>query len=287
MALILSQFHGNNQCRKVRMSARRKPLVWLPLCIRHLGDSHAQQPFLTLGDKYARAVKLAADAQPVSFPLADASDIAELLQGVDGVMLTGSPSNVHPVHFDEEVTDPSLPLDEARDALTLALVRACTQHGVPLLGICRGFQEMNVAMGGTLHQQVHAVFGKNDHREDQHATLEAQYAPNHEVRFAPGSVFEQWAAGASARVNSLHGQGVARLAPGLKAEAFAPDGLVEAFSVEGARSFAYGVQWHPEWRVWQADAPALYRAIFRAFGQACQMRQQARLRDDRRLSIAA
>ena len=125
-------------------------MVWLPADHRLLGDHGHQMPFLLLGDKYARAVKVGAQAQPVMFPLADAGQIGELLPLVDGVMLTGSPSNVHPSHFDEAVADPSLPLDPVRDTLTLALVKACVHEGIPLLGICRGFQEINVALGGTL-----------------------------------------------------------------------------------------------------------------------------------------
>jgi putative glutamine amidotransferase len=129
------------------------PLVWLPADHRMLGHEHPM-PYLVLGDKYARAVKVGTAAQPVMFPLAEASQIPALLALVDGVMLTGSPSNVHPSHFEENVADPTLPLDPERDGLTLALVRACVEQGVPLLGICRGYQEINVAMGGTLHQQV-------------------------------------------------------------------------------------------------------------------------------------
>ena len=139
-------------------------LVWLPADHRLLGRDGNTMPFLVLGDKYARAVKLNAHAQPVMFPLADADDIEVLLSLVDGVMLTGSPSNVHPSHFGAVVSDPALPLDTDRDALTLALVKACIANAVPLLGICRGFQEINVALGGSLHQQVHAIHGMQDHQ---------------------------------------------------------------------------------------------------------------------------
>lgn len=250
-------------------------MVWLPADHRVLGEHH--MPYLVLGDKYARAVKVGAHSQPVMFPLADAAQVPQLLDLVDGVMLTGSPSNVHPSHFNEEVHDSSLPLDPERDSLTLALVKACVVQGVPLLGICRGFQEINVAMGGSLHQTVHAVAGLMDHREPE-GSIDQQYAPSHPVRFEPGSVFEQWAGAPEARVNSLHGQGIGRLAPGLQALARAPDGLVEAFEVTGARSFAYAVQWHPEWRCWESP---FYSAIFRAFGDAVRNRRQARVQEGR------
>ena len=250
--------------------------VWLPMDHRQLGVDDHKSPFLVLGDKYARAVKEGAGAQPVAFPLADAAQILDLLAQVDGVMLTGSPSNVHPIHFAEPVHNPALPLDEARDNLTLALIKACITQGVPLLGICRGFQEINVALGGSLSQAVHDLPGMMDHREPRGVPLAAEYAPSHEVRFAKGSAFAQWAGGESAQVNSLHGQGIARLAQGLRAVGHAPDGLVEAVEVEGASTFAYAVQWHPEW---QCLHNPFYAAIFEAFGQACRVRQNARLTD--------
>lgn len=248
-------------------------MVWLPADHRLLGDHGHQMPFLMLGDKYARAVKLGAQAQPVMFPLADPEHIDELLALVDGVMLTGSPSNVHPTHFDEAVADPGLPLDPVRDALTLALVRACVQGGVPLLGVCRGFQEINVALGGTLHQRVHEVPGLSDHREAKGASFDEQYAPSHPIRLAPGSVFETWAGGLEAMVNSLHGQGINRLADGLEPLGVAPDGVVEAVAVRGASSFAYAVQFHPEWR---CEENPFYSAIFQAFGLACRQRHSQR-----------
>jgi putative glutamine amidotransferase len=254
----------------------KKPpcMVWLPADHRLLGDDGQQMPYLVLGEKYAHAVKLGSNAQPVLFPLADDDQIPDLLAMVDGVMLTGSSSNVHPSHFEEDVADTSLPLDPKRDALTLALVTACVIQQVPLLGICRGFQEINVAMGGSLHQQVHAAPGHMDHREPQAESLEVQYGPGHLVSFEKGSVFEQWAGGLEATVNSLHGQGVARLAQGLQAFARAPDGLIEAFGVQDSDAFAYAVQWHPEWRF--AESP-FYSAIFKAFGDACRVRQRSRL----------
>jgi putative glutamine amidotransferase len=250
------------------------PLVWLPADHRLLGTGERSMPFLVLGDKYARAVKVQAQAQPLLFPLADVGQVDELLALVDGVMLTGSPSNVHPARFGATLDNASLMLDEARDDLTLVLVQACLAQGVPLLGICRGFQEINVALGGTLHQQVHALPAYLDHRESPDGTYEQQYGPSHAVRFEIGSVFARWAGADSAMVNSVHGQGVDRLAQGLRALGFAPDGLVEAFEVEGARAFAYAVQWHPEWK---ASGNPFYAAIFQAFGVACRARQAQRL----------
>lgn len=248
-------------------------LVWLPVDHRNLGEGDQAKPYLVLGDKYARAVKVNAGAEPVLFPLAQAEQIGDLLALVDGVMLTGSPSNVHPTHFGEPVADLGLPLDTHRDALTLDLVRACVAGGVPLLGVCRGFQEINVALGGSLLQQVHGVSGMMDHRESSAEPFAAQYAARHAIRLVADSALAQWAGSDTAQVNSLHGQGVGRLAQGLRALAYAPDGLVEAFEVQGAKTFAYAVQWHPEWRT--AENP-FYAALFTAFGDACRARRAAR-----------
>jgi putative glutamine amidotransferase len=246
-------------------------LVWLPVDRRYLGEEGKRSPFYVLGEKYALALKHAAQAEPVLFPAARPEALPAMLSMVHGVLLTGSPANVHPSHFGEEVTDPRLPLDPHRDDLTLPLVRACVAQGVPLLGICRGFQEINVALGGSLHQQVHHVEGMDDHREDTQLSYEEQYGLSHPVHLVPGTPFHDWAGAATAQVNSLHGQGVNRLAAGLTAMAHAPDGLVEAFGVEGARSFAYAVQWHPEWQT--AQHP-FYSAIFAAFARACHQRRR-------------
>ena len=249
-------------------------LVWTPADHRLVGEEGHQIPFLVLGDKYARALKQCAHVQPVMFPLADAAQIPALLALVDGVLLTGSPSNVHPSHFGEEVLDTYLPLDVQRDALTLALVRACQAYGVPLLGICRGFQEINVALGGSLAQSVHGQDGYLDHRDPDGVSLDEAYAPAHEVHFAPACVFTDWAGGQTAQVNSLHGQGIARLADGLQALGHSSDGLVEACEIRGASAFAYAVQWHPEWN---CQENRFYHALFAAFGQACRRRHAGRV----------
>lgn len=255
------------------MKNRMPCLVWLPADHRLLGQDDHQMPFLVLGDKYARAVKFNADAQPVIFPLSDVQDIASLLNMVDGVMLTGSASNIHPSHFGEAVANAALPLDTHRDALTLTLVKACVAADVPLLGICRGFQEINVALGGTLHQQVHLVGSFQDHREDKSVGLNIQYGPSHPVHLLSDSKLAQWAGATKVNVNSLHGQGIARLADGLSPLAHSADGLVEAFDVKAARSFTLAVQWHPEWRT--SESP-FYSAIFKAFGDACRQRNAVR-----------
>ncbi|MBK6974994.1 MAG: gamma-glutamyl-gamma-aminobutyrate hydrolase family protein [Sterolibacteriaceae bacterium] len=244
-----------------------KPVVLIPACSKDLG----RHPFFVVGGKYVDAVVHGAGCQPLLVPpLGDALDIDGLLDQADGLLLTGSVSNVHPAHFAQTVADPELPLDPARDATTLPLVRRALALGVPLFAICRGFQEVNVALGGSLHQAVHAVAGIRDHREDPKAPIDVQYGPAHPLHVKPGGVLAR-ALGSAADiiVNSLHGQGVDRLGAGLEVEASAEDGLVEAFSVAGSRAFALGVQWHPEWKM-RDNAVSI--KLFEAFGRACRER---------------
>ena len=248
----------------------RKPLVWLPACHRNL-DISDPGGYTVLADRYASAVT-DLGMQPVLFPMASAADVTDLLQLVDGVLLTGSPSNVEATRFGSTALPTDL-LDPRRDALTMALVPAAIATGTPLFGVCRGLQEMNVALGGTLHQQVHAEPGLMDHREPESEDLAVQFAARHEVRLAPGSAFEQWARGSTAQVNSLHGQGIKRLGAGLVAEALAPDGLVEGVRVANAEAFAFGVQWHPEWH---HDTHPFYARTLEAFAKACAEHQRRR-----------
>jgi len=240
-----------------------KPLVWLPACHRNL-DLADPGGYTVLADRYAAAAT-ALSLLPVLFPMAGAADVPDLLPMVDGVLLTGSPSNVDASRFGSNALPTDL-LDPRRDALTMALVRAVIDAGTPLLGVCRGLQEMNVALGGTLYQRVHAEQGLMDHREPDTEDLAAQFAERHEVLLAPGSAFAQWAGGTRALVNSLHGQGIRQLGQGLIAEGHAPDGLVEAVRVAHASSFAFGVQWHPEW---QHRRHPFYARTLEAFAQAC------------------
>ena len=244
-------------------SGERRPLVWLPACHRHL-DLSDPGGYTVLADRYALAV-CHFGLQPVLFPMAGAQDVDALLPLVDGVLLTGSPSNVEATRFGGTPL-PSEVVDPRRDRLTMALVRAAVDADTPLLGVCRGLQEMNVALGGSLHQQLHAEPGLMDHREPEVEDLEQQFAERHEVTFAADSAFVQWAGGTRAQVNSLHAQGIKRLGEGLVAQAHAPDGLVEAVQVAGSRRFAYGVQWHPEW---QYERNAFYRRTLEAFAAAC------------------
>ncbi len=250
---------------------KRNPIVLVPACINQIG-AHLNH---TAQMKYVAAVADGAHCTPLIVPaLGDATDIEALLAVADGIMLTGSPSNVHASLYGEEVLDPALPQDRARDATTLPLIRAALQRGLPLLAICRGFQEVNVALGGTLHQAVHGVAGMADHRERKEQSLDQQYAAAHHVLLDPGGRLAAILGGASRiMVNSLHGQGIKQLAPGLAVEARAGDGLVEAYRVADAPGFTLAVQWHPEWKLFENPDSM---KIFQAFGEACSAYQNTR-----------
>ncbi len=236
------------------------PIVLVSSCNRTLGE----HPFHIAGRKYVDAVRLAGALPLIAPPFAE-DELPALLDAAHGVLLTGSPSNVHPSHFGEAVHDESLPLDPERDAWTLPLIRLALARGLPLLAICRGTQETNVALGGTLHQAVQEQPGLNDHRADGSQPAAVQYGPAHPVDVVPGGLLAAITGRASFEVNSVHGQGIKQLAAGLRVEAVAPDGLVEAFSVPSAPGFNLCLQWHPEW---QAAGNPVSMAVLRAFGEA-------------------
>lgn len=241
----------------------RQPVIGVPCCNRAIGA----HPFHVAGVKYVEAAAVGAGGLPWLIPaLGGGLDVDALLDRLDGLLLTGSPSNVHPIRYHDAPDNVDCaPYDEARDATTLPLIAGALARGMPILAICRGFQELNVALGGTLHPRVHDVAGFMDHREPKDQPPDVQYAPRHPVRLVAGGRLAALAGGSvEIMVNSLHGQGIDRLAPGLIVEATAPDGLIEAVAVEG-HPFAAGAQWHPEWRFQENPFSA---ALFAAFGAA-------------------
>lgn len=240
-----------------------KPVVGIPADRRQI-DPH---PFHVVGEKYATAVRDGADAIPFLIPaLGNTIDAETVLQRVDGILLTGSPSNVEPHHYDGAASRPGTLHDPHRDETTLPLIKLALEKGVPVFAVCRGFQELNVVLGGTLHQYVHEVEGYHRHKENPDDPLDVQYGPSHEIHLVEGGLLRDLAGADTVTVNSLHSQGIARLADGVTVEAVADDGLVEGFRVDGARNFALAVQWHPEWQVTQNR---FSMAIFQAFGDAC------------------
>jgi putative glutamine amidotransferase len=242
----------------------RTPIVGLPADSKPIGLHRYQ----AVGEKYIRAVVTGAQALPLLIPSLDPPlDLRALLAGLDGLLLTGAYSNIEPHHYDGGPSYEGNLHDPARDANTLSLVKMAIEMHVPVLAVCRGFQEVNVALGGTLHQKVQEIAGFDDHREDLDDPLDDQYAPAHPVQLS-GSL--AGIAGSDvAMVNSLHGQGIDRVGQGLRVEARAPDGLVEAVRLDDANAWLLAVQWHPEWKV--AENP-FYLGIFREFGAACRAR---------------
>ncbi|WP_136249197.1 gamma-glutamyl-gamma-aminobutyrate hydrolase family protein [Halomonas borealis] len=240
-----------------------RPLVGVIACRREV-EGH---PSHMVTDKYLNALR-DYGLEPVILPVwedLDAAGVAPLLSRLDGLVLTGSYTNVEPGRYGAERAPENTRGDLDRDAAAMAWVPAALELGLPLLGICRGFQELNVAFGGSLYQAVQGVPGKLDHREPG-GEKAAQYAPTHDLEILSGGWLSRLHGEPSARINSLHQQGIDRLGEGLSVEAVAPDGLVEAFSVTDAPNFALAVQWHPEW---QPREHALYDAIFRGFAEAC------------------
>ncbi len=238
------------------------PLVGLPTDSKPIG-SH---PFHVVGEKYVRAVVDGAQCMPLLLPLLQPPlPPAQWLATLDGLLLTGATSNIEPHHYAGGPSWPGNPHDPARDANVFGLIPQALAMGLPILAICRGFQEINVAFGGSLHPRVHEVPGLADHREDPASSLAVQYGPAHPLQLSPGGMLAEIAGSNQVMVNSVHGQGVARLGEGLQIEARAPDGLVEAFRGPGP-GFLLGLQFHPEWRV--TENP-FHLGIFQAFGEAC------------------
>lgn len=223
-------------------------------------------------EHYPVAIIEASEGIPVVIPsLAARLDHRALLQRLDGLLLTGGASNIEPEFYGRASEQPNSPRDRLRDETTFALIREAIALGVPILGICRGLQEMNVALGGTLHQRVHRVAGKFDHREDESAPVEQQYGLAHSVSLQPEGLLAALTNASEVQVNSVHGQGIDQLASGLRIEALAPDGLIEAVSLPNAAAFTCAVQWHPEWFV---QTTPFCRALIAAFGSACRQYAQ-------------
>jgi len=239
----------------------RKPVIGIPADRRLLG-SHW---FHCVGEKYINAVVQAAEAVPVLVPALGERYLRDWLASFDGILFTGSPSNVEPHRYRGPKSSPGTLHDPERDATTLPMISGAIEAGVPVFGICRGFQEINVALGGTLTQKLQDLPGNLDHREDANLPLEEQYGPSHEIELIEGGMLHKIAGSRKMKVNSLHSQGVDRLAPSLVTEAKAEDGVIEAFRIDGAKTFALAVQWHPEWKVMENP---FSRALFAAFGQA-------------------
>jgi putative glutamine amidotransferase len=247
-----------------------KPLIGISCCTKLFGlfgmPNHAAS------DTYIRATDQLVGGVPVLLPAnGDTADIPTLLSRLDGIILTGSRSNVQPALYGGPPHAEGTPEDAKRDAVTLPLIRAAVSAGVPVLAICRGMQELNVALGGTLHQRLQDLPDRIDHSTPMHPNPKVRTGKSHSIRVTPGSWLHRIAGALEIPVNSLHNQGMDRLAPGLIAEGVAPDGTVEAVRGMAGPGFVIGVQWHPEYD-WETDAVS--RRIFEAFGEVVAQRLQ-------------
>lgn len=243
------------------MPERHSPIIGIPTCLRTIKD----RAFHGVNDKYPHAVIEAAACLPLLIPAVGSKvEIWAVLDRLDGLLLTGSPTNVHPSHYGAEPSHPEILHDPERDATTLPLIREAVRRNLPILAICRGIQELNVALGGTLHQRVHEVPGRLNHRSQKDSSG-GPYGPAHSVRLTEGGLLAALAGTTEIMVNSLHSQGIDRLGDKLRIEAVAPDSQIEAVSLPGAR-FTVGVQWHPEYKALENP---FSRALFAALARAC------------------
>ncbi|HYD05118.1 MAG TPA: gamma-glutamyl-gamma-aminobutyrate hydrolase family protein [Reyranella sp.] len=246
-----------------------KPVVGVIGNAQVVNDRHNVQ---LVGQKNLRAVAEVAGALPLMFAgTPDITDTDALLDAVDGILLTGARANVHPTHFGMEPNPKHEPYDEARDAMALTLIRACVERGVPLFGICRGLQEMNVAFGGSLHPEIRELPGRMNHRAPRlengeiHPDPTVVFADRHEVTLAEDGFFARLLGCPAIRVNSLHGQGILEPGHRVVVEGIAEDGTIEAIRIADAPGFAIGVQWHAEY---DPQTNPINRALFKAFGSA-------------------
>lgn len=249
-----------------------RPVVGIPVGLIHQ-PGHSI-PTHGIGDRYIRAVRDGSNADPLLVPaLGDDFDFDVLASRLDGLFLTGGRPNIEPHHYGGPPFPEDEPRDPPRDATVLPLIRACVDRGVPVFGVCRGLQEMNVALGGTLHYRVHLVSGKFDHRMPREGDIDRRFGKLHPVSLAPEGLFARLIGDSAIEVNTAHAQGIDRLADGLEVEATAPDGLIEGIRLGGTDTFAVGVQWHAEHRYREH---ALSNALFRAFGEAARAHARAR-----------
>ena len=240
-----------------------KPVIGISTCFEKQGYHNYHQT----ADKYVAAVLDTVSGLPLLIPaLGDKLHREKLLETVDGLLFTGSYSNIEPHQYNGQDGKNNTKYDPQRDATILSLIPEAIKAKVPILAICRGCQEMNVAFGGSLHQKVHEQPGMMDHREDSTLEIDDQYQFAHSISLVQGGILDQISGDKEPVVNSVHWQGIDQLGEGLEIEAIAPDGLIEAFSVINAKAFTLAVQWHPEWKVMEIP---FYKNIFKLFGEAC------------------
>ncbi len=255
------------------------PVIGIPVDVKRTDD----MTYHCVGEKYINAIAHGADCYPLIIPAmargeelrayGDKFPWSGIVARLDGIFLSGSYSNVHPRRYGKPEQSPIPPVDEQRDEMTLELIHVCVENRIPLLAVCRGFQELNVAFGGSIHAEVHEVGIFSDHKENHELPLKERYGHAHPVEFTRDGLLHAIHGTTTAMVNSLHGQGIDRLGDGLQVEAVAPDGLIEAIRVADSPGFTLGVQWHPEWHFWEDP---LSQQIFHAFRDAAFDRHRSR-----------
>jgi putative glutamine amidotransferase len=257
---------------------KAKNVVRRPVVLMSMGAQQRKgHDYQVMTVKYVRPLVELAGCVPLLAPTCFGSDdLMQYLSMVDGIYLTGAGTNIDPALYGQDNLTPDKDLDPGRDQFDHPLIEAALEMGLPFFGICRGMQELNVALGGDMHQRLYEIPGLLDHREDSTAKVPEQYADVHAVNLVPDSWFAELMGQAEIPVNSLHGQGIKTLGQGLAPLAHAPDGLIEAVHLPDLAQFTLGVQWHPEWQA--AQNPFSVR-MFQAFGQACRVRQNACLSD--------
>ena len=238
----------------------RRPVVGI------IGNAHEVASQYIVQGVGMMNVSSVSNAVPVIIPaLPSLGSVQEVISLCDGFVFTGGRPNVHPKHYGEEATEAHGQFDLDRDALTLPLIRACVAKSIPILGICRGFQEFNVAFGGTLHPEIRDIPGRINHRMPPDGTIEEKFEHSHTVQLTQGGVFAKLFGSDEILVNSLHGQGICQPGDRVVIEGRAPDNTPEAINIDGAENFALAVQWHPEWN---AEHDEVSRPLFEAFGKA-------------------
>lgn len=244
----------------------QQTVVLIPACSNIVGD--LLHPSHTVQRKYTDSVYHGSHCTPLLIPaMGDALDVNALLDLADGLFLSGSASNINAAHYGELITQPQMPQDPLRDDVTLPLIKAAVIRGMPIFGVCRGFQEINVAMGGTLYQAIHETQELQIHMDFSAVNTDGLYCYSHSVDIVPGGKLQELLGKSQTQVNSVHGQGIKQLGIGLTAQAHALDGLIEAFTIDAHSSFSLAVQWHPEWKM--AENPDSI-ILFKEFGEACQ-----------------